>query len=175
MKNVMRKKAVLMMALAFVTFGALAQHDHAGHGKQSGGQQMDPMFKDEAMSKAYGHYIHLKEALVASQPDEAKGAADKLQKSLASLENTKSAQAEAGKVASASTLDEQRKAFAVLSNEMTTLVKASTLSMGEIYLEYCPMANGNTGAFWLSNEKEIKNPYFGDKMLKCGSVKETIN
>ena len=156
MKNVMRKKAVLMMALAFVTFGALAQHDHAGHGKQSGGQQMDPMFKDEAMSKAYGHYIHLKEALVASQPDE-------------------SAQAEAGKVASASTLDEQRKAFAVLSNEMTTLVKASTLSMGEIYLEYCPMANGNTGAFWLSNEKEIKNPYFGDKMLKCGSVKETIN
>tara|TARA_R110002049_G_scaffold8708_2_gene46604 strand:- start:425 stop:952 length:528 start_codon:yes stop_codon:yes gene_type:complete len=175
MKNVMRKKAVLMMALAFVTFGALAQHDHAGHGKQSGGQQMDPMFKDEAMSKAYGHYIHPKEALVASHPDEAKGAADKLQKSLASLENTKSAQAEAGKVASASTLDEQRKAFAVLSNEMTTLVKASTLSMGEIYLEYCPMANGNTGAFWLSNEKEIKNPYFGDKMLKCGSVKETIN
>lgn len=163
------------MALAFVTFGALAQHNHAGHGKQSYGQQMDPMFKDEAMSKAYGHYIHLKEALVASQPDEAKKAADKLQQSLASLENTKSAQAEAGKVASASTLDEQRKAFAVLSNEMTTLVKASTLSMGEIYLEYCPMANGNTGAFWLSNEKEIKNPYFGDKMLKCGSVKETIN
>jgi len=175
MKNVMRKKAVLMMALAFATFGALVQHDHAGHGKQSDGQQMDPMFKDEAMSKAYGHYIHPKEALVASHPDEAKGAADKLQKSLASLGNTKSAQAEAGKVASASILDEQRKAFAVLSNEMTTLVKASTLSMGEIYLEYFPMANGNTGAFWLSNEKEIKNPYFGDKMLKCGSVKETIN
>lgn len=145
-----------MMALAFVTFGALAQHDHAGHGKQSGGQQMDPMFKDEAMSKAYGHYIHLKEALVASQPDEAKGAADKLQKSLASLENTKSAQAEAGKVASASTLDEQRKAFAVLSNEMTTLVKASTLSMGEIYLEYCPMANGNTGAFGYQMRRRSK-------------------
>lgn len=175
MKNVMRKKAVLMMALAFVTFGALAQHDHAGHGKQSSGQQMDPMFKDEAMGKAYGHYIHLKEALVASQSDEAKKAADKLQQSLASVENAKSAQAEAGKVASASNLDVQRKAFASLSNEITTLVKSSTLSMGEIYLEYCPMANGNTGAYWLSNEKEIKNPYFGDKMLKCGSVKETIN
>jgi hypothetical protein len=36
------------------------------------------------------------------------------------------------------------------------------------------MANENTGAFWLSNEKEIKNPYFGSMMLKCGSVKETI-
>ncbi|MBA4058359.1 MAG: hypothetical protein C0490_26815, partial [Marivirga sp.] len=48
------------------------------------------------------------------------------------------------------------------------------LSMGILYLEYCPMANNNEGAYWLSNEKEIKNPYFGDKMLKCGSVKETI-
>lgn len=171
----MRKKAVLMMALAFITFGALAQHDHERHGKQSDGQQMDPMFKDEAMGKAYGHYIHLKEALVTSQPDEAKKAADKLQQSLADVENAKSAQEEVSKVASASNLDGQRKAFAALSNEMTTLVKANALAMGEIYLEYCPMANGNIGAYWLSNQKEIKNPYFGDKMLKCGSVKETIN
>ena len=58
---------------------------------------------------------------------------------------------------------------------MATLVKGADISMGELYLEYCPMANGNTGGYWLSNEKEIRNPYFGDKMLKCGSVKETIN
>ena len=43
--------------------------------------------------------------------------------------------------------------------------------MGEVYLEYCPMAK----ASWLSSEKEISNPYLGNKMLKCGSVKETIN
>jgi hypothetical protein len=36
------------------------------------------------------------------------------------------------------------------------------------------MVNNNQGAFWLSNEKEIKNPYFGDMMLKCGSIKETL-
>jgi hypothetical protein len=57
---------------------------------------------------------------------------------------------------------------------MKSLVKASKLSMGSIYVEYCPMANDNEGAYWLSNEKQIKNPYFGDAMLKCGSVKETI-
>jgi hypothetical protein len=57
---------------------------------------------------------------------------------------------------------------------MATLVKGGQLSAGALYLEYCPMANGNEGAYWLSNEKQIKNPYFGDKMLKCGSVKETI-
>jgi hypothetical protein len=57
---------------------------------------------------------------------------------------------------------------------MTTLIKSSKLSAGALYLEYCPMANNNEGAFWLSNEKQIKNPYFGDMMLTCGSVKETI-
>jgi len=58
---------------------------------------------------------------------------------------------------------------------MTTIVKGGQLEKGMLYLEYCPMANNNTGAYWLSNEKEIKNPYFGDKMLKCGSVKEMIH
>jgi hypothetical protein len=46
--------------------------------------------------------------------------------------------------------------------------------MGSVYVAYCPMANNNEGANWLSNDKEIKNPYFGDKMLRCGSVMETI-
>jgi hypothetical protein len=37
------------------------------------------------------------------------------------------------------------------------------------------MANNNKGALWLSEVKEIKNPYFGSKMLTCGSVKKQIN
>ena len=57
---------------------------------------------------------------------------------------------------------------------MTSLIKVSKLASGTLYIEYCPMANNNEGAFWLSNEKEIKNPYFGEMMLKCGSVKETL-
>ena len=36
------------------------------------------------------------------------------------------------------------------------------------------MANDDKGGYWLSIEKEIKNPYFGSKMLKCGEVKGTI-
>ena len=175
MKSVMRKKTVLIMALALVSFGAFAQHDHGNHDdKKEMGQKMDPMFKNKDLGVAYGHYIHLKEALVASQMNEAKKAATKLESSLGSEDNWQEAKAEAAKVVSATTLDDQRKAFASLSNEMTTLVKDGELSMGEVYLEYCPMANNNSGAYWLSNQKEIKNPYFGDKMLKCGSVKETI-
>lgn len=162
-----------MIALvALVSFGAYAQHDHAAHGDSK--EQGQVMFKDEKLGAAYAHYVHLKDALVASKSDEAKKAATELQKSLASLSNSKKATEFASKIAATSDLDDQRKEFSSLSNEMTTLVKASKLSMGAVYLEYCPMANNNEGAYWLSNEKQIKNPYFGDAMLKCGSVKETI-
>jgi hypothetical protein len=36
------------------------------------------------------------------------------------------------------------------------------------------MAQDGKGAMWLSESKEIKNPYFGDKMMECGSVEEEI-
>ncbi|WP_317044539.1 hypothetical protein [Maribacter sp. 4G9] len=43
-----------------------------------------------------------------------------------------------------------------------------------VYIQKCPMANNNKGAFWLSMEKEIKNPYYGDQMLTCGSIIDSI-
>lgn len=168
------KKTIMIALVALVSFGAYAQHDHAAHGDSKDQAQGHVMFKDEKVSTAYSHYVHLKDALVASKSDEAKKAASELQKSLTSLSNAKKATESASKIAASADLDDQRKEFSTLSNEMTSLVKASKLSMGSIYLEYCPMANNNEGAYWLSNEKQIKNPYFGDAMLKCGSVKETI-
>jgi hypothetical protein len=132
-------------------------------------------FKNANVEVAYKYYLQLKDALVASKADAAKDAALKLKVSLASVKEGTNAMAEATKISNATSLDEIRKTFASLSTEMKTLVKAGQLSKGELYLEYCPMANNNTGAYWLSNEKEIKNPYFGDAMLKCGSVKETIH
>ncbi|MGB5928956.1 MAG: DUF3347 domain-containing protein [Cyclobacteriaceae bacterium] len=176
MKKMISKTTILVFAFALTSFGAFAQHDHSNHAdKMKTADKMEPMFKDKNMGAAYSQYILLKEALVGSQAVEAKNAAKMLEGSLSSVNNGKTAKIEAAKIANTSSLNDQRKAFSSLSNEMTTLVKASTLSMGEVYLEYCPMANESTGAFWLSNQKEIKNPYFGDKMLKCGSVKETIN
>ncbi|MCF6278761.1 MAG: DUF3347 domain-containing protein [Flavobacteriaceae bacterium] len=68
----------------------------------------------------------------------------------------------------------QREHFEVLSTDMDDLI---TLLGTEktLYQDFCPMANNNKGASWLSEVKEIKNPYFGAKMLKCGSVKKQIN
>jgi hypothetical protein len=36
------------------------------------------------------------------------------------------------------------------------------------------MYNENKGAMWISEMKEVKNPYFGAKMLTCGTVEEVI-
>jgi hypothetical protein len=168
----MSKKVMIMICLALVSWSAYAQQNHD---RESEKQQMSPMFKDKNLGAAYGHYTLLKNALVASKADEAKKAAEELQKALATVENGKTAQTEATKVASASSLESQRKTFAALTHEMTALVKHGEISEGTIHLDYCPMANSNAGGYWLSNEKEIKNPYFGDKMMKCGSVKEILN
>ncbi len=158
------KNTLSTLVLLFIsTVGLLAQTDTS-----------KPMFKDAKLGAAYGTYVSLKDALVASKGDAAKEAAAKLQTTLSVIKNSEKASEQAGKVASAADLNTARKAFATLSTEMASLVKGGQLSAGALYLEYCPMANNNTGAYWLSNEKEIKNPYFGDKMLKCGSVKETI-
>lgn len=71
-------------------------------------------------------------------------------------------------------VEAKRAAFSTISNEMYAYVKANKIGEGVVYYQYCPMAFGDTGAYWLSSEKKIANPYFGDKMLRCGSTKETL-
>ncbi|MEC5165538.1 altronate dehydratase [Flavobacterium sp. PL11] len=73
-----------------------------------------------------------------------------------------------------SDIDHQREHFEGLSTDITDLV-ALLGTNKVIYQDFCPMANNNKGALWLSEVKEIKNPYFGSKMLTCGSVKKQIN
>lgn len=168
------KYTVLTFTFCLVaTVGSLAQHDHSKH-TESATQTAAPAFKDNAVGKAYGLYIQLKDALVASKQDEAKKISGELQKALLAISTGKTAATEAATIAYATTIADQRKAFSKLSTEMSALIKANSLASGQLYLEYCPMANDNEGAYWLSNEKEIKNPYFGKAMLNCGVVKETI-
>lgn len=67
-------------------------------------------------------------------------------------------------------IEHQREHFDMLSKDMYDLVK--TFGAGQpLYQDSCPMYNNNKGAIWLSETKEIKNPYMGKKQLTCGSVK----
>jgi len=65
----------------------------------------------------------------------------------------------------------QRQHFEMMSTDIITLVEAFGASQ-KLYQDFCPMYNNNKGGTWLSESKEIKNPYFGAKMLKCGTIKK---
>lgn len=71
-------------------------------------------------------------------------------------------------------LKKQRELFIELSNSIINVSKSFGVEKGTFYVQFCPMASDNNGAFWLSKDKAVKNPYFGEKMLTCGSTKETI-
>ena len=77
-------------------------------------------------------------------------------------------------IASSTDIAEQRVSFAEFNNTFYTSIKSFGLHHGTVYYQYCPMANGDEGAYWLSTFKEIKNPYFGEAMLSCGETRETL-
>lgn len=70
----------------------------------------------------------------------------------------------------------KRSHFSVVSNKLTEAIAAfGDSSNNTMYLQYCPMAFDDQGAYWISDKEEIRNPYFGDMMLKCGEVKKVFN
>jgi Cu(I)/Ag(I) efflux system membrane fusion protein len=72
-------------------------------------------------------------------------------------------------------LETQRRSLSTVSDNLYKSAKAFGLGGTTAYYEYCPMAFNNEGGYWLSKQDEIRNPYFGDKMLTCGEVKEKLN
>jgi len=66
-------------------------------------------------------------------------------------------------------IDKQRKSFKNLSNSIDNLI-TNFGSKKNLYKDFCPMYDG--GSIWISEIKEIKNPYYGSQMLTCGSIKK---
>ncbi|WP_281228925.1 DUF3347 domain-containing protein [Flavobacterium aquiphilum] len=65
----------------------------------------------------------------------------------------------------------QREHFVLLSKDINDLIKIFGTDQ-KLYQDFCPMADEGKGAIWISEVKEIKNPYFGSEMLTCGSVRK---
>ena len=72
------------------------------------------------------------------------------------------------------TTERKRIHFDMMSNTLYALLKDAGLKNVTIYHQYCPMAFNDQGAYWLSKYPEIENPYFGDKMLECGEITDTL-
>lgn len=161
-----------------------------GHGASTAPVQ--PLEVDKqaktAVQQLFDRYFLLKDALVKDDLTTAKKQAGELKKA---FENTgmslftgkahdhwmrhSGAAVEAlNMLAAATDIEGARKYFKPLSGQMVALAKAFGPFGETVYVQHCPMADNNTGADWLSLDEQIKNPYFGDKMLKCGSVTATI-
>lgn len=122
-------------------------------------------------------YYDLKDALVRSNADEAAESAVELSKAINATdketikdESRNALLSDADAISKTKDIKVQREKFATLSANMAALAKTVKLSSDPVYLQYCPMKK----ASWLSDNKAIKNPYYGSAMLTCGSVKETF-
>jgi Cu(I)/Ag(I) efflux system membrane fusion protein len=136
----------------------------------------------------YDSYANMKDAFVSSDADEVIKSAEKVQSSLQKVDMgllsgeahmtwmkyLEVLESEIAKISTNSNISTQRIAFAELNDALYASVRTFGLHHGRIYYQYCPMANGDEGAYWLSNIEEIENPYFGDEMLKCGETRETL-
>ncbi len=66
---------------------------------------------------------------------------------------------------------ELRKRFESVSNAMLDIADGFGHAQDEtLYRVFCPMAFKNKGAVWLQAGETIANPYFGQKMLRCGEI-----
>ena len=67
----------------------------------------------------------------------------------------------------------QREHLVMLSKDFYDIAKTFGTDK-PLYKVFCPMYDDNKGAYWLSDSKEIKNPYYGEDMLTCGEVQEEL-
>lgn len=133
--------------------------------------------KQAGLSALYTHYQELTSALAADDSHEAARAAEGILSALPEIqeqgiparieEDARQIAANAGDMAL------QRQHLVTLSEDVYSTVKQFGTDKS-LYKIYCPMYNGDEGAYWLSRSKEISNPFHGADMLRCGEIQEEL-
>jgi Cu(I)/Ag(I) efflux system membrane fusion protein len=77
-------------------------------------------------------------------------------------------------ISETSNIKKQRTYFKDFSSQLTNAIEVFGINE-KVYHQFCPMADNNKGAYWLSREEKVINPYFGHAMLTCGEVKQIID
>lgn len=78
-------------------------------------------------------------------------------------------------MANISNIEEGRELFVSLSESIISTAKTFALADQQLFVQFCPMADSNRGAWWLSENREIMNPYFGSAMLRCGEIVDELS
>jgi Cu(I)/Ag(I) efflux system membrane fusion protein len=138
-----------------------------------------------------GSYYQLKDNFIAENDLLIDSAAKKLMKSIDSLKldelkddstlnytaktYTEGVKAELIGLLGEKLIDDKKKSFQMISEQLYDLIKVIQFDGEVIYHHYCPMAFNNDGATWLSNSTLILNPYLSSTMLNCGELRDTID
>lgn len=168
------------------------EEDHSEHtdsrAEMSGINAEVPQEFRNQLKQVISGYLDLKDALVEdSDPEEVSNQAERFLSQLKDvdmsllkekshdrwMELREKLSREAEQIAGYNALNTQRKAFSTLSEVLVESVREFSID-GVLYYQFCPMAFGEEGAYWLSEEKEISNPYLGKKMPDCGEIIEEI-
>ena len=148
-----------------------------------GQNQSSLFFKDVIAS-----YLDLKNSMFKDNGDSARAAAKRLYNAIDKVPMSKLSAAQhkiwmqfneklsydAEHIKGTDELEHQREHFVKLSQNMYSMLKELKVNTSDLYYQFCPMANGGKGAYWLSETEKIANPYFGKKMPTCGQTKETL-
>ena len=140
------------------------------------------------LKTVFNEYIKLKDALVKEETNKSISASKKLLENISKVDMNllkdnkthtdwmslvKEIKISTTSISKASNIEEQRSHFKNLSLNLIKAIQIFGINT-KVFVEFCPMANSNKGAYWLSKEEKVINPYYGDKMLTCGEVKQVI-
>ena len=163
-----KKTSILLVALTLMLNVVIACEDSGNKAENTEAKGPE--------AEVVNSYLQLKEALVATDAEKAKQAAQTLAEKARMLkaETLKASIISAANlIADSDDIEIQRAQLDDLSVSIYDLAKSFEIDM-TLYFQHCPMANEGAGGYWLSASKEIQNPYYGSKMMKCGSVKEEL-
>ncbi len=136
----------------------------------------------------FNNYIKLKDALVKDDSNNVMAESKKLLVNLTKIDMKllidkkahnhwmlleKEIKRAATLISNTSGIKEQKNYFKHLSTYMANAIQLYGVNE-KVYYQFCPMGDNNKGAYWLSKEEKVINPYFGDAMLTCGEVKQVI-
>jgi hypothetical protein len=127
-------------------------------------------FSDMKIQEIYSLYLSIKVALVNSESVIVQTETKKLEAIIEDSEENVQLKAISKLISLTKDIKKQRDFFVALSSEVEKRISNTKIISGKVYKQFCPMAFNGEGGYWLSDSKEIRNPYYGDKMLVCGRV-----
>ncbi|MEZ4969186.1 MAG: efflux RND transporter periplasmic adaptor subunit [Flavobacteriaceae bacterium] len=141
------------------------------------------------LKTAFNHYLIVKDALVQDDSKKVVEGATQLLNALNLIDMKllkdnnahihwmkldKELKSSSNAILEASDMESMRNHFKHISSKLGNAIQLFGINE-KVYNQFCPMADNNKGAYWLSKEEKVLNPYFGKAMLACGEVIQVMD